>query len=108
MFPSPFLYEADSAALRVIGNAPAGFGSAENQPKSNPAPRAFQKNKTSSDGNWTLGQRVFNDDQGYGFVSGFDETEDGPLVLVRFENGRETRFLSPAQNAKFLKIGGDV
>jgi DNA helicase-2/ATP-dependent DNA helicase PcrA len=99
MAPSLFLHEADPSSLRVIGTVPGGGGSFH------PGRFAGPGAKTSSDGRWTVGNRVYHDDQGYGAVGDITEGEDGPVVLVRFDNGRERRFLSSYQSGSFTKIG---
>ncbi|MDR2471073.1 MAG: ATP-dependent helicase [Treponema sp.] len=104
MPPSRFLQEADPSALRVIGGAPSGFrGSAGNR-RSGSRPAA---GKVSSDGRWKTGERIFQDDHGYGAVVDIAEGEDGPVVKVHFDNGQETRFLSRCQSGRFTKIGND-
>jgi len=115
MLPSRFLHEADKSTLRVIGNSPAGFGGKS----SGHARDGFDRNgggfgrgnqaraQTSSDGRWKTGDRIFHDDQGYGGVINISETEDGPVVKVRFDNGYETSFLSLYQSGNFTKMGKD-
>ena len=67
-----------------------------------------QARKTvSSDGRWTVGDRLFHDEEGYGEVHRIEETEDGPVIEARFETGRVRRFLSEAQSAAYMKIVGD-
>jgi DNA helicase-2/ATP-dependent DNA helicase PcrA len=136
MEPSIFLREVDRSSLRVIGNAPYGFtpsarngkdkgvvhaalpgasgrtsagkaglavGSGKNSGTSpGQIPGAF-----SSDGRWRVGERVFHDDHGYGAVAEIRESEDGPVIRVRFETGGEVRFLSSHQSSRFTKIGED-
>jgi DNA helicase-2/ATP-dependent DNA helicase PcrA len=58
----------------------------------------------SSDGRWTIGDRLFHDDEGYGEVHRIEETEDGPVIEAHFETGRVRRFLSAAQSASYMKI----
>jgi DNA helicase-2/ATP-dependent DNA helicase PcrA len=101
MTPSLFLNELDRSVLRIIGRASGG--GAPFRPRGVPGGGA----KTSSDGKWTVGNRVYNDDQGYGAVSDITESEDGPVVLVRFDNGRERRFLSSYQSGNFTRIGSE-
>jgi len=93
MTPSLFLKEVDRSALRIIGSSP----------------RAVYPGKPlkSSDGRWTLGDRVFHDDHGYGSITQIMEGDDGPVVKVIFETGHEKRFLSLHQSSKFTKIGED-
>ena len=59
---------------------------------------------------WRRGQRVFHDDYGYGAVMEVrdsEDAEDGPVVRVRFESGKETRFLSEYQGRAYEKMGDD-
>jgi len=120
--PSRFLHEADKSFLRIIGNTPAGFGSknsshardsyghtnGEYGGNSGGFGRGNQaRAQASSDGRWKTGDRVFHDDQGYGGVINISETEDGPVIKVRFDNGYETCFLSLHQSGNFTKMGKD-
>ncbi|MDR2185203.1 MAG: ATP-dependent helicase [Treponema sp.] len=112
--PSLFLREADPAAFRVVGNAPPGFASSRYGGKGTGPHRSRRSGAppqappaVSSDGRWRLGNRVFHDDYGYGAVVEIRESDDGPVVRVHFETGREVHFLSPVQGAKFLKVEDD-
>ncbi|GHV89293.1 DNA helicase [Spirochaetia bacterium] len=80
------------------------------------AGHAPAKKVTSSDGRWQIGDRIFHDDHGYGAVIEIREPpaqlppesdEDGPVVRVRFDTGKELRFLSSHQSSRFTKIGDD-
>ncbi|MCL2373900.1 MAG: ATP-binding domain-containing protein, partial [Treponema sp.] len=117
MEPSLFLREIDQGGLRIIGSAPDGFGGGVS-PRVYPmagGKRAHpqqisgscRRPTASSDGRWTLGDRVFHDDQGYGYVQGIRESDDGPVIRVVFETGYETRFLSEHQSSRYTKIRGD-
>ena len=112
MLPSRFLHEADTSSLRVIGDAPAGFG--KKTGGTSGASGMFHHNnfrktsKASSDGRWKNGDRLFCDEQGYGAVTDIAETEDGPVIKVCFDNGQTTRFLSLYQSGNFTKMGSDV
>jgi DNA helicase-2/ATP-dependent DNA helicase PcrA len=68
---------------------------------------SLRKPAVSSDNRWTLGDRVFNDDHGYGSITQILEGEDGPVIKVVFETGHETRFLSRHQSSRFTKIKED-
>jgi DNA helicase-2/ATP-dependent DNA helicase PcrA len=118
MLPSRFLHEADKSFIRIIGEAPAGFNGRKSGPAgnsgglgrnnatlTNSALTNTPPPKKSSDGRWKTGDRVFHDDQGYGAVIAISETEEGPVVKVRFDNGYETRFLSLYQSGNFTKMG---
>ena len=110
--PSLFLREIDQRCLRIIGKAPYGFGGAARR-----AP-AWERNAQGSGGGrresaaesragWRRGDRLFHDDYGYGAVADVRDSEDGPVVRVRFETGRELRFLGEAQSFAFVKISQD-
>ncbi|MDR2101770.1 MAG: ATP-dependent helicase [Treponema sp.] len=119
MEPSLFLREIDRSLLRIIGSPPYGFvrspgaglstggkttgGSAG----STTGVRSSRPPKTSSDGRWQVGNRVFHDDHGYGAVTEIREDEEGPVIRVKFETGKELRFLSLRQSSRFVKIGDD-
>jgi DNA helicase-2/ATP-dependent DNA helicase PcrA len=112
MEPSLFLREIDRTGLCVLGSAPYGF--AVSGRASAPARRqggysgaAGRKAVRSSDGRWQAGDRVYNDDRGYGAVTEIREGEDGPVVKVVFENGGEARFLSLHQSGSYTRISGD-
>ena len=100
--PSLFLSEIPKADLRILGTAPYGVWSSK-------APEKIEGsvNKTSSDGRWRLGGRLFHDDYGYGAVTLIRETEEGPLVSARFETGKEVTFVSRYQSERFMRIQED-
>ncbi|MDR0589296.1 MAG: ATP-dependent helicase [Spirochaetaceae bacterium] len=102
MEPSLFLREIDQSSLRVIGAAPYGFAK---RPAPKTAPFAGGKRTVSSDGQWQVGGRLFHDDYGYGGVAEIRETEEGPVILARFDTGKELRFLSLHQSSRITKIG---
>jgi DNA helicase-2/ATP-dependent DNA helicase PcrA len=101
MEPSLFLREIDNKGLRVIGSAPYGFGSRTK------GSSAGHREMKSSDGRWTLGDRVYNDDHGYGSIVKIKETEDGPVIKVIFETGYEKSFLSLYQSSSYTRIRED-
>jgi DNA helicase-2/ATP-dependent DNA helicase PcrA len=103
MAPSQFLSEADRDVLRVIGQAPYGFRARRRGKGASTGGRPA----ASSDGRWKLGDRVFHDDQGYGAVVEIRESEEGPVIRVKFETGRDLRFLSLYQSSGYTKIGND-
>jgi DNA helicase-2/ATP-dependent DNA helicase PcrA len=113
MEPSLFLREIDNKGLRIIGSVPYGFTALGGSQRSNRPAAGFQGGKPglqpsqSSDGRWTLGDRVFHDDHGYGQVTQIREGDDGPVVKVVFETGHELRFLSLHQSSRFTKIKDD-
>ena len=117
--PSAFLSEIDKACLRILGRPPPGFGaagglgggaygSATGGASGGRGPAAAKAEGGQGLAGWRRGQKVFHDDHGYGYVTEARESEDGPTVAVRFETGRETRFLAESQGAAFEKIGDDA
>ena len=113
MEPSLFLREIDRQGLRIIGSPPPGFkvsgaaASGSGNSRREGSVYSHQKPLKSSDGRWTLGDRVFHDDHGYGSITQILEGEDGPVVKVVFETGHELRFLSLHQSSRFTKIKED-
>jgi DNA helicase-2/ATP-dependent DNA helicase PcrA len=115
MEPSLFLREIDREGLRIIGAVPYGFKPAPAGRAVSESERAYpgggysraEPGMKSSDGRWALGDRVFHDDYGYGSIAQIREGDDGPVVKVVFETGRELRFLSAHQSSRFTKIGED-
>jgi DNA helicase-2/ATP-dependent DNA helicase PcrA len=108
MAPSLFLEEADLSKVRVVETPPYGFTpspSGATAGKSGASSGATWKRKTSSDGRWQVGDRLFNEDRGYGEVTAVVEGEVGPVITVRYENGSFQRFLSRGQSSRFMKIG---
>jgi DNA helicase-2/ATP-dependent DNA helicase PcrA len=109
MQPSIFLRETDRSFLRVIGRIPRGFAApgGDSSPGAAWMGASAKTGRVSSDGRWRRGDRVFHDDNGYGEVAEIRESEDGPVIRVRFETGHEVRFLSSSQSANFTKIKDD-
>jgi DNA helicase-2/ATP-dependent DNA helicase PcrA len=54
-----------------------------------------------------VGNRVFHDDHGYGAVTEIREGEEGPVIRVQFETGKDLHFLSLRQSSRFVKINND-
>ena len=116
MLPSRFLHEIDRKALRIIGKPPVGFYGNKARDEHNygrsgrmeATSSCGRQEKISSDGKWKKRDRLFHDDEGYGAVMDITETEDGPVIKVRFDNGREKHFLSLYQSGNFTKIGNDI
>jgi DNA helicase-2/ATP-dependent DNA helicase PcrA len=105
MAPSLFLAEANHDVLRVIGQVPYGFGG--RGPQQGRSVFSGRGAGASSDGRWKPGDRVFHDDQGYGAVTEIRESDEGPVIRVKFETGKEVRFLSLHQSSRYMKIGSD-
>jgi len=98
--PSMFLQEVDKDCLRIVGSPPRQFRS-----RHGGAAAGYGEEQGCA---WRRGQRLFHDDYGYGAVTEVRNSDDGPVVKVQFETGREVRFLSEHQGAAFVKIGDDV
>ena len=114
VYPSVFLREVDKNCLRTIGNAPPGFGFAarfprtqENIPHGGYRRSANGESEVERKAGWRRGQKLFHDDYGYGSVAEVRDSEEGPVVRVRFETGMELRFFSETQGGAFDKIGDD-
>ena len=111
--PSLFLREIDKSCLRIIGSAPYGFAGAGRRTAAWEWHDAYdgasgrRDSAAENRAGWRRGDRLFHDDYGYGAVMEVRDSEDGPVVRVHFENGRELRFLSEHQGSAFVKIGVD-
>jgi DNA helicase-2/ATP-dependent DNA helicase PcrA len=118
--PSVFLTEIDPGALRILGNAPYGFArhkasqdrsvrgqSAQGESSRSRNRAGAGKGEDASAGGWRRGDRLYHDDNGYGEVADVRDSEDGPVVRVVFETGRELRFLADHQGSRFTRIGKD-
>jgi DNA helicase-2/ATP-dependent DNA helicase PcrA len=125
--PSLFLREIDKSVLRIIGDAPYGFGSGSGSSSGGYAGAGYGNHRSgygipagtpprSADGSddssarsagWQRGDRLYHDDHGYGAVVEVRDSEEGPVVRVQFETGKEPRFLSLHQGSRFTKIGSD-
>jgi hypothetical protein len=51
-----------------------------------------------------VGDRLFNEDRGYGEAAAIHEGEAGPVISVRYENGSAQRFLSRSMSSRFMKV----
>ena len=108
--PSIFLREIDQSGIRIIGTVPFGFKESGETPVYSSEKRSAAKPavpKISQDGFWSMGDKVYHDDQGYGYISQITDTNDESLIKVVFETGHEERFLSPDQNHLYTRIRED-
>ncbi|MCL2215118.1 MAG: ATP-dependent helicase [Treponema sp.] len=115
--PSIFLREIDKSCLNEYGSTGKINYGYVNRPQSFNAFNLRSINETASGNSqisdaeersgWRRGQRIFNDNYGYGAVMEVKDSEDGPLVRVRFDNGHEKRFLSEIQGRAYEKVGDD-
>ncbi|MDR0644073.1 MAG: ATP-dependent helicase [Treponema sp.] len=95
MEPSIFLSEIDDDAIRIIGRMPYSFKHKKVMSTAGLSPQTDV---------WDVGQRVFNEYHGYGTVREVRNHAEGPILLVRFDSGKELSFLSRHQNSKLTKI----
>jgi len=108
--PSLFLGEIPSGAVRTVGRPPYGFAAARpaaGTPGAAGIGSAGPRLQASADGLWRVGGRVFHDDYGYGGILSVRESDEGPVVVARFESGKEFRFLPRFQSKSFMRIGSD-
>jgi len=111
MQPSLFLQEIDKSCLQVIDMSSRSKGLITYGGRS-VAGRSFNPlnlqisavTEVEERSGWRRGQRLFHDDHGYGAVMEVKDSEDGPLVRVRFDNGQEKRFLSEYQGRAYEKV----
>ncbi|MDR1251175.1 MAG: ATP-dependent helicase [Treponema sp.] len=109
MEPSLFLREIDRSGLRIVGNAPGRApgdfsGGTVRRSAAGGSGRGGSAERKSG---WRRGDRLFHDDYGYGAVMEVRDSEDGPVVRVRFETGKELRFLSEHQGSGIVKISDE-
>ncbi|MDR2941216.1 MAG: ATP-dependent helicase [Treponema sp.] len=111
MQPSLFLREIDASCLQ-INRVVRGFETGQPMARHSFNPYNFDNDKEKNSrleksSGWRRGQRLFHENYGYGAVMEVKDSEDGPVVRVRFDNGKETRFLSEYQGGAFEKMGDD-
>ncbi|MDR1443625.1 MAG: ATP-dependent helicase [Treponema sp.] len=108
--PSLFLREIDPAGIRTVGGG-QGYGGGPGGKKpgldGGSGHTGTAPAKDRARGEWRRGDRVYHDDYGYGGVLRVRESEDGPVVELLFESGKELRFLSRYQGSAFTRIGKD-
>jgi len=114
MEPSLFLREVDKKCIKTEkGQFSPQSGSRQFFPNQSvnsqfPAPSSQQSDpRLEEQCGWRRGQRVYNDSHGYGAVLSVKDSEDGPIVHVRFDNGQDKLFLSEIQGRAYEKIGED-
>ncbi|MCL2267114.1 MAG: ATP-dependent helicase [Treponema sp.] len=123
--PSLFLREIDKSCLNVIKGSRAeahrSFDSRQhnnfiNRPKSfnefnlqnaAAAGTSAANKELEERAGWRRGERLFNENYGYGAVLDVKDSEDGPVVHVRFDNGLDKRFLSEYQGRSYEKADND-
>ena len=108
--PSIFLREIDSKCLKIDDRISrrAIAGRSFNPYNFNNSASAQAKTKEVEErAGWRRGQRLFHENYGYGAVMEVTDGEESPIVRVRFDNGKETRFLSEYQGRAFEKMGDD-
>jgi DNA helicase-2/ATP-dependent DNA helicase PcrA len=113
--PSIFLLEIDKSCLQMNNSAVSArrpmagrsfnpYNGILREPGNSSAAKNDELEKRAG---WKRGQRLFHEDYGYGAVMGVRDSDDGPIVHVCFENGKETRFLSEIQGKAYEKMGDD-
>jgi len=116
MDASMFLYEIDKKCLKgdthILGRSSVKVRQPTAARNFNPFNlQSTQQSTTQAEleerAGWRRGQRLFHDNHGYGAVVEVKESDDGPVVKVKFENGHETYFLSDYQSKAYEKIGDD-
>ena len=118
--PSLFIRELDRNYINISqeNRRASGAGAQWNrgyhsQPRSfNPlnlqsAAGSAANTKAEERAGYRRGQRILHEDHGFGAVMEVKDSEDGPIVRVRFESGKETRFLSEYQGRAYEKVGDD-
>jgi DNA helicase II / ATP-dependent DNA helicase PcrA len=105
MQPSHFLNEIDASCLK-INSVASGFETGRPMARQSFNPYNFDSELEDRAG-WKRGQRLFHENYGYGAVMEIQDSEEGPVVRVRFDNGKETRFLSEYQGRAFEKMGDE-
>jgi len=109
--PSLFLREIDKACLQIFDrNAARGapvrsFNQFNQFNLKNSS--SVENNEIEERSGWRRGQRLFHENYGYGAVMDVKGSEDGPIVHVCFDNGKETRFLSEYQGRAFEKVSDE-
>ncbi|MCL2067678.1 MAG: ATP-dependent helicase [Treponema sp.] len=99
--PSLFLHEVDKGSLQITGSIPYGF----NTLKKNAASPGHSEIEKAAD--WKRGESLYHDDHGYGEVIAVTDSEEGPVVRVHFQTGKELHFHSEYQGSAITKIGRD-
>ena len=103
--PSVFLHEIDKSCMRIIGDTPRGFGGHLSGGARHKRTAETEAGEISG---WRRGQKLFHDNHGYGYVTEVRDSDDGPIVGVRFETGKTVQFLSEHQGSALEKIGDDA
>jgi DNA helicase-2/ATP-dependent DNA helicase PcrA len=106
--PSLFLHEVDRSGLQIQHKTAVKQEFTTSLTHANRyIPAANLNRELEERAGWKRGQRLFHENHGYGAVMEVKDSEDGPIVRVRFDNGEETRFLSEYQGRAFEKMGDD-
>jgi DNA helicase-2/ATP-dependent DNA helicase PcrA len=115
MEPSLFLREIDRSCLKMEQTIPQrqkGYEKNYSYTQKPIAGRSFNPLNLETAANtelekragWRKGQRLFHEDHGHGAVMEVKDSEDGPVVRVRFDAGHEKRFLSEIQGRAYEKV----
>jgi DNA helicase II / ATP-dependent DNA helicase PcrA len=94
--PSRFLSEIESGLLETLAGrktVPGGFGSGGPYAARSASPQSAAAAAASAASPWRAGLAVYHEDYGSGVVVKVSPTpSSGPLVLVRFETGKQAQF----------------
>jgi len=108
MQPSLFLRELDRKCLKICNNERSYMQRpAVLYKKKVPVTMPKMVPDTEKICGYVRGQRIYNENFGYGAVMDVKDSDDGPVVRVRFDNGNETRFLSEHQGRAYEKVEDD-
>ncbi|MDR2964301.1 MAG: ATP-dependent helicase [Treponema sp.] len=102
--PSLFLSEIDKSCLQIMDQT-AGY--TRTPVRSYNAFKLNDDNKLEDIAGYKRGDRVSHEYHGHGGVVKIKDSAEGPVVYVRFDNGKETFFNSEKLSHKFEKIGDD-
>jgi DNA helicase-2/ATP-dependent DNA helicase PcrA len=106
--PSMFLHEVDKSSFQIHHKTSVKQEFITPLTRVNQhIPAANPNRELEERAGWRRGQRLFHENHGYGAVMEVRDSDEGPVVRVRFDNGEEKRFLSEYQSRAFEKMGDD-
>jgi len=114
MEPSLFLREIDKSCIKNEKGGAGNYFSSQNVNRqfiNQYSPQSGVQNSgdrlLEERCGWRRGQRIYNDNHGYGAVMSVKDSGDGPVVHVHFDNGQDKLFLSDIQGRAYEKVGED-
>lgn len=93
--PSRFLFDAGNT-FEPVGNVPFSF----RQYKKNDESREILGPKAEILAKWKKGVNVYNDDYGYGQIIKSNLEGEEVVILIKFENGQQKKFMPEYQSSK--------